>query len=92
MGDEVFHASSIPRSGANAEFHLVDSRIVGPEPATLSSAAAAALPRTAITAWEMPFDRLDIRRLVPGAADAIPIVGEAGEVGSIAIQLVRRRT
>lgn len=79
----------IPRPGANAEFHLVDSRIVGPKPATLSSAAAAALPLTAITAWEMPFDRLDIRRPVPGAADAILIAGGAGGVGSIAIQLVR---
>jgi NADPH2:quinone reductase len=54
----VFHAGSIACPRANAEFHLVDSRIVGPEPATLSSAAAAALPLTAITAWEMPFDRL----------------------------------
>lgn len=69
----------------------MDSRIVGPEPATLSSAAAAAaaLPLTAITVCEMPFDRLDIRRPVPGAADAIPIIGSAGGVGSIAIQLVR---
>ena len=86
MGDEVFHASSIPRSGANAEFHLVDRRIVGPEPATLSSAAAAALPLTGIIAWEMPFDWRDIRRPVPGAADGIPI----GRVGNgVAIQLVR---
>jgi NADPH2:quinone reductase len=92
VGDEVFHAGSIPRPGANAEFHLVDRRIVGPEPATLSSAAAAALPRTAITACEMPFDWLYIGRPVLGAADAILIVGGAGGVGSIAIQLVRRRT
>lgn len=70
----------------------MDSRIVGPKPATLSSAEAAALPLTAITAWEMLFDRLDIRRPVPGAADAILIVGGAGGVGSIAIQLARALT
>lgn len=92
VGDEVFYAGSITRPGANAEFHLVDSRIVGPKPATLSSAEAAALPLTAITAWEMLFDRLDIRRPVPGAADAILIVGGAGGVGSIAIQLARALT
>ena len=92
VGNEVFYAGSITRPGANAEFHLVDSRIVGPKPATLSSAEAAALPLTAITAWEMLFDRLAIRRPVPGAADAILIVGGAGGVGSIAIQLARALT
>ena len=62
------------------------------KPASLSDAEAAALPLTAITAWEMLFDRLDIRRPVPGAADAIVIVGGAGGVGSTAIQLVRALT
>lgn len=91
-GDEVFYAGSITRPGANSQFHLVDERIVGHKPKTLSNAEAAALPLTAITAWEMLFDRLDIRYPVPGAANAILIIGGAGGVGSIAIQLVRALT
>src|SRR5690606_35952739 len=91
-GDEVYYAGSIVRPGSNSEFHLVDARIVGRKPKTLSNAEAAALPLTAITAWEMLFDRLDIRRPVPGAANAILIIGAAGGVGSIAIQLVRALT
>ncbi|MFO0992152.1 MAG: zinc-binding alcohol dehydrogenase family protein [Hyphomicrobiales bacterium] len=89
IGDEVYYAGSIARPGTNSQFHLVDARIVGRRPKTLSDAEAAALPLTAITAWEMLFDRLDIRRPVPGAANAILIIGGAGGVGSIAIQLVR---
>ena len=88
-GDSVYYAGSITRPGANSQFHLVDERIVGHKPKTLSSAEAAALPLTAITAWEMLFDRLDIRRSVPGAANAIVIIGAAGGVGSIAVQLAR---
>ncbi|CAH1657798.1 zinc-binding alcohol dehydrogenase family protein [Chelatococcus asaccharovorans] len=88
-GDEVFYAGSLIRPGANSEFHLVDERIVGRKPRTLSNAEAAALPLTSITAWEMLFDRLDVRRPVPGAANAILIIGGAGGVGSIAIQLAR---
>lgn len=91
-GDEVYYAGSIARPGTNSEFHLVDERIVGRKPASLSVAEAAALPLTAITAWEMLFDRLDIRRRVPGAANAILIIGGAGGVGSIAIQLIRALT
>jgi NADPH2:quinone reductase len=89
-GDAVFYAGAIDRPGSNAEFHLVDERIVGPKPKSLGFAEAAALPLTAITAWEMLFDRLDIRRPVPGAANALLIIGGAGGVGSIAIQLARQ--
>jgi len=92
VGDDVFYAGSIMRPGSNSQFHLVDARIVGHKPSTLSNAEAAALPLTAITALEMLFDRLDIRRPVPGAANAILIIGGAGGVGSIAIQLVRALT
>ncbi|PZO89389.1 MAG: zinc-binding alcohol dehydrogenase family protein [Sphingomonas sanxanigenens] len=92
VGDQVFYAGSLTRPGTNSEYHLVDERIVGRKPATLSNAEAAALPLTAITAWEMLFDRLDIKRAVSGAAPAILIVGGAGGVGSIAIQLVRALT
>ncbi len=91
-GDAVFYAGAIDRPGSNAEFHLVDERIVGPKPKSLGFAEAAALPLTAITAWEMLFDRLDIRKPVPGAAHALLIIGGAGGVGSIAIQLARQLT
>jgi zinc-binding alcohol dehydrogenase family protein len=91
-GDAVFYAGALDRPGTNAEFHLVDERIVGRKPESLDWFEAAALPLTAITAWEALFDRLDIRRPVPGAGPADLIIGGAGGVGSIAIQLVRRLT
>ena len=91
-GDEVFYAGSIDRPGTNSALHLVDERIVGPKPTSLGFAEAAALPLTAITAWEALFDRLDVRKPVTGAADAILVVGGAGGVGSIAIQLLRQLT
>ncbi len=92
VGQEVYYAGAIHRPGVNSQFHLVDSRIVGKKPVGLSNAEAAALPLTAITAWEMLFDRLDVHRPVPGAANAILIVGGAGGVGSIAIQVIRALT
>ncbi|OUJ08853.1 zinc-binding alcohol dehydrogenase family protein [Acetobacter sp. DsW_059] len=89
VGDEVFYAGAINRPGTNAEFHLVDERIVGRKPRSLNWAEAAALPLTAITAWEMLFDRLDIRRPVPGTTPSILIIGGAGGVSSMAIQLAK---
>jgi len=86
-GDAVFYAGAINRPGTNSEFHLVDERIVGRKPSTLDFPQAAALPLTSITAWETLSDRLDVRRPVPGAPRAILIIGGAGGVGSIAIQL-----
>jgi NADPH:quinone reductase len=91
-GDEVFYAGTIGRSGTNAEYHLVDERIVGMKPKTLDWAAAAALPLTSITAWEMLFERLDVKKSVPGATSAILVIGGAGGVGSIAIQIARALT
>jgi NADPH:quinone reductase len=88
-GDEVFYSGAIDRPGTNAEYHLVDERIVGVKPKTLDWAAAAALPLTAITAWEMLFDRLDVKRSQSGV---ILIIGGAGGVGSIAIQIARKLT
>src|SRR6201746_395039 len=91
-GDEVFYAGSILRQGTNSEFHLVDERIVGNKPRSLSFAQAAALPLTSITAWELLFDRLGA---VPGKSvdpRTLLIVGGAGGVGSILIQLARRLT
>jgi zinc-binding alcohol dehydrogenase family protein len=91
-GDEVWYAGSILRPGTNSEFHLVDERIVGHKPKTLSFAQAAALPLTSITAWELLFDRLDV---APGKSvdpRTLLIIGGAGGVGSILIQLARRLT
>jgi zinc-binding alcohol dehydrogenase family protein len=91
-GDEVFYAGSIQRQGTNSEFHLVDERIVGRKPTTLSFVQAAALPLTSITAWELLFDRLGA---VPGKSiepRTLLIIGGAGGVGSILIQLARRLT
>jgi NADPH2:quinone reductase len=91
-GDEVYYAGSIQRQGTNSEFHLVDERIVGRKPKTLSFAQAAALPLTSITAWELLFDRLGA---VPGKSvdpRTLVIVGGAGGVGSILTQLARRLT
>jgi zinc-binding alcohol dehydrogenase family protein len=91
-GDAVFYAGAIDRQGTNAEFHLVDERLVGPKPRRLSHAEAAAVPLTAITAWETLFDRLDVRKRVLGAGNSLLIIGGAGGVGSIAIQLARQLT
>src|ERR1700683_3076593 len=91
-GDEVFYAGSILRQGTNSEFHLVDERIVGRKPKTLSFAQAAALPLTSITAWELLFDRLEV---APGKSfdpRTLLIIGGAGGVGSILIQIARRLT
>jgi NADPH2:quinone reductase len=91
-GDAIFYAGSIARPGTNSEYHLVDERIVGRKPTSLSDAAAAALPLTAITAWEMLFNRLDVKRSTPQGGDVILVVGGAGGVGSITIQLLQALT
>jgi NADPH:quinone reductase len=88
-GDEVYYAGAINRQGTNAEFHLVDERIVGPKPKTLSFEQAAALPLTAITAYETLFHRMRVQDKVASAWNAVLLIGGAGGVGSIAIQLLR---
>ena len=90
VGDQVYYAGDITRSGTNSEFHLVDERIVGKKPASLSFAEAAALPLTGITAWEALFDRLAISRHGDDEGKSILIIGGAGGVGSIAIQLASK--
>ncbi|WP_242140742.1 zinc-binding alcohol dehydrogenase family protein [Sphingomonas sp. TREG-RG-20F-R18-01] len=92
VGDEIFYAGSIARPGSNSELQLVDERIVSLKPRSLDWAEAAALPLTSITAWEALFDRLDVLKPVPGAANAVLIIGGAGGVGSMAIQLARQLT
>nr|WP_296016953.1 zinc-binding alcohol dehydrogenase family protein [uncultured Acidovorax sp.] len=91
-GDRVWYAGSIARPGTNSELHLVDERIVGHAPRSLDDAEAAALPLTAITAWELLFDRLGV---VPGKQPTnktLLIIGASGGVGSILTQLAARLT
>ncbi|MCC8343794.1 zinc-binding alcohol dehydrogenase family protein [Pseudomonas stutzeri] len=90
-GDEVFYAGSIARTGSYSEFHLVDERIVGHKPHSLSAADAAALPLTSITAWELLFDRLGIVEGT-GEGKCLLITGAAGGVGSMLVQLARKLT
>ncbi len=92
-GDRVFYAGAIDRPGTNAQYHLVDARIVGHAPASLTDQEAAALPLTSITAWELLFERLGVTRGGgQGQGQALLVVGGAGGVGSILIQLARQLT
>lgn len=90
IGDEVFYAGDITRSGGNTEYHLVDARIVGIKPKSLSFEQAAALPLTTITAWEILFDRFKIQK--NEAEATVLVMAGAGGVGSIAIQLIKKLT
>ncbi|MGE3855014.1 MAG: zinc-binding alcohol dehydrogenase family protein, partial [Planctomycetota bacterium] len=89
-GDAVFYAGSITRPGANSEFHLVDERIVGRKPESLGFAEAAALPLTSITAWEALFNRMGVLPDGPSAGKLLLVIGGAGGVGSIAIQIAKQ--
>lgn len=89
-GDEVYYAGSITRPGGNSEYHLVDERIAGRKPKSLNFADAAALPLTAITAWEGLYERLGVsRNKEENAGKTVLILGAAGGVGSIATQLTK---
>jgi zinc-binding alcohol dehydrogenase family protein len=90
-GDEVYYAGSIARPGSYAEYGLVDERIAGHKPASLPDAQAAALPLTSITAWELLFDRLGIAE-GGGEGHKLLVIGAAGGVGSMLVQLARRLT
>ncbi len=96
VGDEVWYAGSIARQGTNAELHAVDERIVGAKPKSLSFGDAAALPLTAITAWEMLFDRLGVDQFKGAQAHqrkgVLLVVGAAGGVGSILTQIASKLT
>jgi len=95
-GDVVFYAGDLNRQGSNAEFQLVDERIVGAKPKSLSDAEAAAMPLTTITAWEMIFEHLALEKTEQGQTtksdEVLLIVGASGGVGSIMIQLVKNLT
>lgn len=90
VGDPVFYAGSLIRQGANSELHVVDERIVGRKPATLGFEQAAALPLTSITAWEALFERLGVSRQGAHEGKSVLIIGGAGGVGSVAIQLAKK--
>ena len=89
VGEQVWYAGDLTRDGSNAEYQAVDERIVSLKPQSLSDAEAAALPLTAITAWEMLFDRFNVDL---DKSDNILVIGGAGGVGSIAIQLLKAKT
>ena len=91
-GDEVYYAGDITRPGCNSQYHLVDERIVGRKPSSLSFEQAAAMPLTTITAWEALFDRLGVEKPAPANQEqrSVLIIGGAGGVGSIAIQLAKK--
>ena len=90
-GDEVFYAGDLTRPGTNAELHAVDERIVGKKPKSLGFAQAAAIPLTAITAWEILFDSLGLEE-GGGRGETLLVIGGAGGVGSILIQLAKKLT
>ncbi|GIF66582.1 NADPH:quinone reductase [Asanoa ishikariensis] len=89
VGDEVYYAGQIDRPGSNAQFQAVNENIVGAKPASLDFADAAALPLTTITAWEMLFDHFGLSSTSTGT---LLVVGGAGGVGSMVLQLARART
>lgn len=90
VGDRVWYAGSLIRPGSNSEYQLVDERIVGHMPASLSFAQAAALPLTSLTAWELLFDRLEVQRAEIAAS--LLVIGASGGVGSVLVQLARQLT
>jgi zinc-binding alcohol dehydrogenase family protein len=91
-GDEVFYAGAMDRPGTNAEFHLVDERIVGPKPRSLSFSEAAALPLTSITAWEILFDRMKVPFGSKTPCGTLVVLNGAGGVGSMLTQLASQLT
>ncbi|MBC3765587.1 zinc-binding alcohol dehydrogenase family protein [Neptunicella marina] len=91
-GDRVWYAGDITRQGSNAQFQLVDERIVSLAPNSLSDAQAAALPLTSLTAWEMLFDRLQVKTGKDFSGESLLVIGAAGGVGSILVQLARKLT
>jgi zinc-binding alcohol dehydrogenase family protein len=92
VGDRVWYAGDLNRAGSNAERQTVDERIVGTMPASIDFAEAAALPLTAITAWEVLFDRLRVQDADPTANSSVLVIGAGGGVGSILVQLARKLT
>lgn len=95
-GDTVYYAGDLNRQGSNAQYQLIDESLVGNKPKSLSDAEAAALPLTSITAWEMLFEHLQLKQQAPGSTDTsnevLLVVGAAGGVGSILVQIAKAIT
>lgn len=90
-GDEVYYAGSITRQGCDAEYHLVDERIVGRKPRNLPFEEAAAMPLTTLTVWEALFDRMGVARRPAGdRQETLLVIAGAGGVGSIGIQIAKK--
>ena len=92
VGDRVYYAGDLTRAGSNAEFQLVDERIAGKAPKSLSDSDAAALPLTTITAYELLFDHLALKQQDEKSDEVVLVVGAAGGVGSIMLQLLKTLT
>jgi NADPH2:quinone reductase len=92
VGDRIYYSGEVLRQGANAEYNLVDCRLAALAPTTFSDVEAAALPLASLTAWQVLFQRMEVQRPVSGAAPAVVIIGAAGGVGSMSIQLLRAMT
>jgi zinc-binding alcohol dehydrogenase family protein len=92
VGDPVHYAGALDRPGANSRFHTVDERLVGPKPATLTFAQAAALPLTSLTAWEGLFERMGLRQGTLEQTGTLLVTAAAGGVGAIVTQLARTLT
>ncbi|MFT5707009.1 MAG: zinc-binding alcohol dehydrogenase family protein [Oceanospirillaceae bacterium] len=96
LGDVIYYAGALNRQGCNSEYQLVDERLIALKPKSLSAAQAAALPLTTITAWEMLFDHLNIKQQPAGdtirTGEIVLVVGAAGGVGSILLQILKAIT
>ena len=91
VGEEVYYAGDFTRPGTNSELHAVDDRIVGKKPKSLGFAEATGFPLTSITAWEILFDSLGVKE-EEGKGESLLVIGGAGGVGSILIQLAKKLT
>ena len=91
VGDEIYYSGEFTKPGTNSQFHVVDERLAGRKPTTLSFAESAALPLTSITAWELLFDSLQLQE-GDGKGESVLVLGAAGGVGSILIQLAKKMT
>ncbi len=85
-GDEVYGLIDFRRDGADAESVAVRATELAPKPATLAFTEAAAVPLSALTAWQALFDHGVLQ-----GGQRVLIHGGAGGVGSFAVQLARWR-
>ncbi len=87
-GDEVFGMTGGVggHQGSLAQYAAVDADLLALKPANLSMREASVLPLVFITAWEGLVDRMAVR-----AGQSLLVLGGAGGVGQMAIQIARAR-